>query len=83
MVGVAQAQGAIEPEEMARTFNCGVGMAAIVAADRAEAVAAALADAGETVFQIGAVEAGHRGCTVTGSIETWSARAPWTATHLG
>ncbi len=24
-----QAQGAIEPEEMARTFNCGIGMAVI------------------------------------------------------
>ena len=76
-----QAQGAIEPEEMARTFNCGIGMAAIVAADDADRVATALTAAGETVFTIGVVAAGDRGCTVAGSAETWSARADWTATH--
>lgn len=81
LMAFLQAQGAIEPEEMARTFNCGIGMAVIVAADQAEAVAADLSAAGEQVFRIGAIEAGERGCTVTGSAETWSARAPWTATH--
>ena len=78
-----QAQGAIEPEEMARTFNCGVGMVAVVAADAAAAVAAALVDAGETVFRIGSVEAGQRGCTVRGAAETWRARSDWVATHHG
>ncbi len=77
-----QAQGTIEPEEMARTFNCGIGMAVIVAADLADRVTQALEDAGETVFRIGAVDAGERGCTVAGSAEPWSARAPWTATHV-
>jgi phosphoribosylformylglycinamidine cyclo-ligase len=76
-----QAQGGIEPEEMARTFNCGIGMAVIVAADAADAVAETLSQAGETVHRIGRVEAGPRGCTVRGSTETWSARADWTATH--
>lgn len=76
-----QAQGAIEPEEMARTFNCGIGMAVVVAADQAEAVAAALTAAGETVHTIGRIDAGPRGCTVRGSTETWSARADWTAKH--
>jgi hypothetical protein len=37
--------------------------------------------ADETVFRIGAVEAGERGCTVRGSAETWSAREKWSATH--
>ena len=37
--------------------------------------------AGETVFTIGRVEAGPRGCTVSGSAETWWARSGWTATH--
>ena len=68
-----QAGGAIVPEEMARTFNCGVGMAAIVARAEADAVRAALEGAGETVFEIGRVEAGRRGCTVTGANGGWSA----------
>ena len=76
-----QAGGAIEPQELARTFNCGIGMVAIVAASEAEALAAALADAGETVHRIGVVAAGTRGCTVTGSAGTWSARQGWSATH--
>ncbi|MBY0300304.1 MULTISPECIES: phosphoribosylformylglycinamidine cyclo-ligase [Sphingomonas] len=81
LMAFLQAQGGIEPEEMARTFNCGIGMVAIVAADAADAVAEELIAAGETVFTIGRIEAGARGCTVTGSTETWSARADWTATH--
>ena len=83
LMAFLQAQGAIEPEEMARTFNCGIGMAVVVAADEADAIAAELAAAGETVFRIGAIEAGPRGCTVRGGAETWSARADWSATHHG
>ncbi|SOB87552.1 phosphoribosylformylglycinamidine cyclo-ligase [Sphingomonas guangdongensis] len=82
LMAFLQAQGGIEPEEMARTFNCGIGMAVIVAADNAEQVASALTAAGETVFRIGIVAPGERGCTVAGGAETWSARAPWKATHL-
>ncbi|WP_394648442.1 phosphoribosylformylglycinamidine cyclo-ligase [uncultured Sphingomonas sp.] len=81
LMAFLQAQGAIEPEEMARTFNCGIGMAVVVSADQEEAVSAALAEADETVFPIGRIAAGERGCTVTGSTETWSARGDWTATH--
>ena len=81
LMAFLQAQGAIEPGEMARTFNCGIGMAVVVAAADADKVAADLAAAGETVRRIGVVEAGKRGCTVRGSAETWSARADWTATH--
>jgi phosphoribosylformylglycinamidine cyclo-ligase len=76
-----QAQGNIEPAEMARTFNCGVGMVLAVAADEAASVAQALTAAGETVFTIGRIEPGARGCTVSGSAEAWSARAPWQAEH--
>ena len=78
-----QAQGAIEPEEMARTFNCGIGMVVVVSPAEAEPVASALAAAGERGFRIGAVEAGRRGCTVRGSAGTWSARGDWTAVHEG
>jgi phosphoribosylformylglycinamidine cyclo-ligase len=83
LMAFLQAQGAIEPEELARTFNCGVGMALVVAERDAEGVIAALKAAGETAFQIGQIEAGTKGCTVSGSTETWSARADWSATHNG
>ncbi len=82
LMAFLQAQGAIEPEEMARTFNCGIGMAVIVAADDAATVRQALEAAGETVFATGTVDAGTRGCTVKGGSETWSARAAWSATHV-
>jgi phosphoribosylformylglycinamidine cyclo-ligase len=81
LMAFLQAQGNIEPQEMARTFNCGIGMVAVVAANQADAVAAELEAAGETVHRIGTIEAGQRGCTVSGSVETWSARADWEATH--
>ena len=78
-----QAQGHIEPEELARTFNCGIGMAVVVAPDAVEAVSAALTAAGETVFRIGHIAEGPKGCTVSGSVETWSALADWRASHAG
>lgn len=83
LMAFLQAQGNIEPEEMARTFNCGIGMAVVVAQADADAVAAALEAAGETVHRIGRIDAGPRGCTVGGSAGTWSARAGWSATHAG
>ena len=82
LMAFLQAQGHIEPEEMARTFNCGVGMVLAVAADDAAAVKADLEAAGETVFVIGAIEDGARGCTVQGADEVWSARGSWEAIHL-
>ncbi|MES2753884.1 MAG: phosphoribosylformylglycinamidine cyclo-ligase [Pseudomonadota bacterium] len=79
LMAFLQAQGAIEPGELAKTFNCGIGMAIVVATDTADAVAADLAAAGESVFRIGGVEAGARGCEVRGSDETWGGRQGWTA----
>jgi phosphoribosylformylglycinamidine cyclo-ligase len=78
-----QAGGAIEPAELARTFNCGVGMVAIVGEQDAAEVIERLEAAGEEVFRIGHVEAGQSGCTVSGGAGTWSARDSWTATHHG
>jgi phosphoribosylformylglycinamidine cyclo-ligase len=83
LMAFLQAQGNIEPEEMARTFNCGVGMAVIVSPDDAKDVSQALEGAGENAFPIGRIETGARGCTVSGSRGTWSARADWSATHDG
>src|SRR6476661_6479549 len=59
-----QQGGGIAPEEMARTFNCGIGMVAIVGEGDADSVTTSLEDAGETVFEIGRIEAGSRGCTI-------------------
>jgi phosphoribosylformylglycinamidine cyclo-ligase len=78
-----QAQGNIEPEEIARTFNCGIGMAVVVREEDSADVVQAAEAAGETVFAIGRIEAGDKGCTVSGSAGTWCARADWTATHSG
>ena len=83
LMAFLQAQGNIEPQEMARTFNCGIGMAVIVADSEAAAVGRALEDAGETVFTIGRVEAGRRGCTVAGPPGCWSGRGDWSAVHHG
>ena len=68
---------------MARTFNCGIGMAVLVAEADAADVTAALEAAGETVFRIGRIEAGEKGCTVSGSADSWSAMTAWSASHHG
>ncbi len=53
---LAKTGGVAEPE-MLRTFNCGIGMVAVVAADEADAVIKALEDEGERVTRIGTIEA--------------------------
>ncbi|GMM60695.1 phosphoribosylformylglycinamidine cyclo-ligase [Novosphingobium pituita] len=83
LMAFLQAQGNIEPGEMARTFNCGIGMVLAVAPGEAESLMADLAAAGETVAKIGEVVEGEKGCTVFGSAEAWSAREPWEAVHIG
>ena len=76
-----QQGGNIEAGEMARTFNCGIGMAVIVDSGQVETVSRALAGAGETVIEIGRIEAGRRGCTVSGPEGSWGSDQAWTATH--
>jgi phosphoribosylformylglycinamidine cyclo-ligase len=76
-----QEGGRIVPSEMARTFNCGIGMAVILAPEQAGAVSNALEGANETVFEIGRIEEGQRGCTVSGQGGTWNSAEDWSATH--
>jgi phosphoribosylformylglycinamidine cyclo-ligase len=83
LMAFLQAQGNIEPGELARTFNCGIGMALILARDDVSSVTQALEKAGEEIFEIGRIEAGERGCTLAGPAESWSSREPWSATHHG
>ncbi|MCB1469528.1 MAG: phosphoribosylformylglycinamidine cyclo-ligase, partial [Rhizobiaceae bacterium] len=47
--------GGVEPTEMMRTFNCGIGMVIAVAGGQAAQVAAVLQEAGETVTPIGRI----------------------------
>jgi phosphoribosylformylglycinamidine cyclo-ligase len=49
------AAGDIAEPEMLRTFNCGVGMIAVVYPEDADAVAAVLSAAGETVVRLGTI----------------------------
>jgi len=51
-------QAQLPQPEMLKTFNCGIGMIAVVAPDRADALQSLLQDAGETVNRIGTVTAG-------------------------
>ena len=78
-----QQGGKIAAGEMARTFNCGIGMAVIAAPELADDLSSKLQAAGETAFVIGRVEAGVRGCTVSGPAGTWNSPEDWTATHNG
>lgn len=83
LMAFLQAQGNIEPGEMARTFNCGVGMVLAVAPSKVELVRSRLEEAGEEVLAVGRIVDGDKGCTVRGSQGTWSAREGWKAVHLG
>ena len=57
--------GGVEANEMLRTFNCGVGMIAVVSPDKADTVAAALAAEGENVFRLGRMVAREEGAAGT------------------
>jgi phosphoribosylformylglycinamidine cyclo-ligase len=53
-----QREGGVAEEEMHRVFNCGIGMVLVVAAPEAARACEILRAAGETVYLIGAIEAG-------------------------
>jgi len=50
-------EGGVAAFEMARTFNCGIGMVAVVSPDRAAEAVRILSEHGETVFTIGHIRA--------------------------
>jgi phosphoribosylformylglycinamidine cyclo-ligase len=56
-----QEKGGVAEDEMHRVFNCGIGM--VIALERGEAqrAAALLRAEGETVYEIGSIEAGPAG----------------------
>ena len=51
-------QGGLSELEMARTFNCGIGMAVVAERDEADAVVAVLTELGETPVRLGEIVAG-------------------------
>ena len=53
-----QAEGGVAEAEMHRVFNCGIGMVVVVAAGDAGRAAEVLRAGGETVYEIGRIEAG-------------------------
>jgi phosphoribosylformylglycinamidine cyclo-ligase len=67
--GWLAAQGGVAEREMLRTFNCGIGMVVVSAADRAEAVSAALTQAGEAPVRLGRItERGSEPVTFNGTL---------------
>ena len=65
--------GALDLNDMANTFNCGVGMAVICAPEHADALKTVLEEQGERVYQIGHItERGdHKEPIVLENIESW------------
>jgi phosphoribosylformylglycinamidine cyclo-ligase len=66
--------GRIAPMELARTFNCGIGMIAVVAAADAERISATLTATGETVHTIGKIVAAaddDRDTNIAGMETAW------------
>lgn len=53
--------GKLSADDLARTLNCGIGMAVICAPEGADTVEKTLRDAGETVYRIGSVAARQSG----------------------
>ena len=60
-----QKTAGIDDYEMNRTFNNGIGMVVVIAADQAQAAAATLRGLGETVYTIGTIGARGDGAAVT------------------
>jgi hypothetical protein len=67
--------GGVAPEEMMRTFNCGIGMVIVVASGQAAQVAAVLQEAGETVTPIGRIVPRREPASSTGAIWRCERRA--------
>jgi phosphoribosylformylglycinamidine cyclo-ligase len=56
LFGWLQQNGGVADAEMHRVFNCGIGMAVIVAETDAARATQLLSEAGEKVYRIGSIE---------------------------
>ena len=61
-------KGGVEPHEMYRTFNCGLGMLLIMNREEAEKAKGILAAMNEPVYEVGTIEEGNRDVVVTGGL---------------
>ncbi len=64
------AQGGLSVEDMAVTFNCGIGMTVICTAENKAALMDSLTQSGETVYEIGTINA-------QGAVTIKNAEASW------
>ncbi len=74
--------GNLEPLEMAKTFNCGIGLVVIASADGADETRKIFQQMGETVYSLGHVvkkSANEPATVVTGSAGSWGYATPWQA----
>jgi phosphoribosylformylglycinamidine cyclo-ligase len=58
--GLIRHRGGIEPQEMARVFNLGIGLVVIVPSEHAQETIRRAEECGDRAFRIGLVEAGER-----------------------
>jgi len=78
-----QSEGNIETKEMAKTFNCGMGMVLVVSPEDLENVMQSLKETGEDSVIIGEINEGQKGCTVRGSSGKWASSEDWSCRFDG
>jgi phosphoribosylamine--glycine ligase/phosphoribosylformylglycinamidine cyclo-ligase len=67
-----QKAGNVEPKEMSRAFNTGVGMVAVASKENVDELVRELEAAGETVYRIGSlIERTEEGCVLK-NLESWA-----------
>jgi phosphoribosylformylglycinamidine cyclo-ligase len=76
-----QNEGNIETREMARTFNCGIGMLVVVDPDNVNEALELLKTSGEDAVVIGEITMGEGKpkCEVSGKAGTWGSTSDWSA----
>lgn len=61
-------QGGVDPHEMYRTYNCGLGMLLILSRENAEKAKEILASMDEPVYEVGEITEGNQDVVVTGGL---------------